>query len=107
MAKEVYQMPDGRSGYRNRFREGVTQGDHLGTNRFVTGVPQTGYKGESKGQPGLKLGMPIPGQAKSKLPEPQTPHCTAITKAGNACKAAPIRGELFCVGHARQVVEVE
>ena len=44
---------------------------------------------------------PWPSYGDDKPVEPQTPHCTAITKKGNPCKAAPIQGTFLCVGHKR------
>lgn len=34
---------------------------------------------------------------------PVLSRCEAVTKSGAACKAAPVRGQQFCVGHLRQL----
>lgn len=100
MSKQAYQMPIRNKGG-NKFKPGITGEENYGVNRFQTGVPQTGYKGIPREQGRGQFGVPIPGQGKVALPEPQTPHCTAITKKGDPCKARPITGEYLCIGHKR------
>lgn len=43
----------------------------------------------------------VPWPSYGDAPQPQTPHCTAITKKGTPCKAAPIGGTHLCIGHTR------
>lgn len=101
MAKEIYQMPTKTSGRGNKFEKGITGQEKYGTNRFHnTGVPQTGYKGELREGQGMRLGVPIPGQGKI-TPRVKPTNCSATTKKGEPCKAAPVKGEGLCVGHMR------
>lgn len=104
--KEVYQMPS-RNARGNTFKEGITEGEHYGVNQFDTGVTMEALKGVPKPNEGSQPGVPMPGEGHARKVEPQTPHCTAITKAGEPCKAAPIKGEWMCVGHSRQAGDLE
>lgn len=38
----------------------------------------------------------------SFIPE-QLNNCQAISKKGSACKARPVKGTAFCVGHTKQM----
>jgi hypothetical protein len=62
--------------------------------------------GAVPGQKGISAfrGTASPFPSYADDPEPQTPHCTAITKKGEPCKAAPMKGAYICIGHARATV---
>ncbi len=99
MTKEIYQM-EPRNSYKNTSRQGITEGERYGVNQFGdTGVPLQGFKGEEVDRGIGEFGEPMPGSGYKR--EPQTPHCTAITKKGEPCKAAPLSGQHLCVGHDR------
>lgn len=59
------------------------------------------------------VGVPQPNRRLPGRPVASYPYrkpvsaCSATTKAGNACKAKPVKGEGMCVGHLRQVNTVE
>lgn len=95
----TYQLPK-RNGYKNTFKQGITPAENYGTNPLHnTGVPQTGHKGELKEGQGIKMGVPMPGSGNVGSRVKPKPACSATTKKGSACKAAPIRGTDKCVGH--------
>jgi hypothetical protein len=102
MAKTIYQMETGKRAKPNRFEKGITGSERYGTNRFHdTGVPMNGFKGESKGPQGMRMGIRMPGQA-NVTPRAKVTGCAATTKKGNPCQAAPIKGTDLCVGHTKQ-----
>lgn len=45
------------------------------------------------------------GQALDPMPVKKYSYCRGITKVGNDCSAAPVKGEQFCVGHLRSIRE--
>ena len=90
-------------GRRNHFERGITAADKYGTNPMTnTGVPLQGFKGEPKDRGlGERPGIPIPGQGQVKPRVVEKPACSATTKKGAPCKAAPITDTDLCVGHTR------
>jgi hypothetical protein len=75
----------------------------LGTHGSVTAEELKGAVATKQGLPVSAIrGVPAPYPSFGDM-EPQTPHCTAITKKGAPCKAAPIRGEYLCIGHSRSI----
>lgn len=92
--------------------------DALGTKRPITlGLtPQQAYDSvaEKKGIPmhQVREGV-IPAQKglgprgiqfdSPGLPRVVAPVCKVPTKSGEPCKARPIHGQPFCIGHGRQV----
>jgi len=86
----------------NTFKQGISRRDHLGTNPMEdTGVPLQGFKGVPTYQGRGQFGVPIPGTGKQRKAESPKPKCSYITKKGEPCQAAPIRGKDVCIGHKR------
>lgn len=83
----------------------VPDDDHRNMNAIRGMVPKENARGEiliTKGKDVNTIRGLVPDPwPRPPRPEPQTPHCTSITKKGEACKAAPIRGTHTCVGHSR------
>lgn len=101
MTKEIVQM-EPRNNRGNRFEKGITPAERYGTNPLHnTGVPLQGHKGEPKDQGRGQFGVPIPGQGNVAKRAPAPPTCVYTTKAGEPCKAAPMKNTSVCVGHAR------
>ncbi len=99
MTKETYQM-EPRNSRGRAIEQGITQEEHYGTNPMEnTGIPLQGFKGEPVVDDHGQFGVPMSNSHYKH--EPQTPHCTAITKKGEPCKAAPMSGQHLCVGHDR------
>ena len=83
---------------KNTFKRGISSAELYGEgNRHGGGVPI--HRGVEENYVG-GLGMPMPGDGPISEP-PQATDCSGITVKGKACKAHPVRGEKFCVGHLR------
>ena len=72
--------------------------------RAEAGVPAESVTGgvAVDNRPSATRGVPspMPGPADDPNWDP-TPKCAAITKAGNPCKAHPVKGTPTCIGHSR------
>ena len=106
-------LKDRNAAYENsRSRQNVvTRGELFDINVLRGGVPAEVAAGGVLKPGGVELntmrgGIPAPWPSYGDDPvsEPQTPHCTEITKKGNPCKAAPIKGTYLCIGHTRSDV---
>lgn len=82
--------------------QGITAEEHYGSQRLTQGTARDGYWGEPKPQGiNAQKGVPHVGQGKVKYtPAPSV--CHAKTKAGADCRARPVGGEDYCIGHMRQ-----
>lgn len=105
MSKEVYQMRELKRAKPNRFKPGITAQEHFGTNKMHnTGIPVQGFKGvpKDRGLGSHPTGVPIPGTGKVSPRLKEAGACSATTKKGEPCKAAPITDTDLCIGHTRQ-----
>jgi hypothetical protein len=72
----------------------------------VRGVLAESVAGGVPGRPtvGATAGraFPMPGSADDAPKAPTPPACSGTTKKGETCKAHPMRGNPFCIGHSRQ-----
>lgn len=90
-------MEDRNAYVRRPLIRGVAEPEARKANLTRKGVPAASYYGEEADRGG-QAGVPVQGTGPVRR---QVAACAAVTKAGNPCRAHPVHGEDYCVGHLR------